>query len=230
MTEGTIRTKTVAITFEDSGPVSAKELSSFFYLFRAIYVAAITNLKDKEPITDKVQAAQIIGELGIYGSVTRFFKEELPKNQDLFFYEIDKHSPLELIANATAGCMGALTAAVIFSGGTADLKNMRFTIPSLGSGIQSMWKAVKGPSTTTASSGAGIKKTVTKSIPTPKKQITSKQTAATKQLVAPQKQTTTAQLAPPQKQAKKKSQTASKKVTPTKQGTTQKKLSDPKKK
>ena len=37
----------------------------------------------------------------------------------------------------------ALTMAVIFSGGTVDIKLMNFTIPPLGTGIKSMRKAIE---------------------------------------------------------------------------------------
>jgi hypothetical protein len=125
-------------------PIDAGELAHYLYLLKAAYSRALKFVPSDENV--------LMENLGHYREafLSRLEKEDAePTVSELFFNDdrifalrltrISKSSPLEI----TASCLiSALVLATIFSGGEADLKELKFHLPPLGVGIRSLRKAL----------------------------------------------------------------------------------------
>ena len=134
------------IHFENSeGPLDAWELAHFLHLFRATYSHALSIGAAPEEIAQNPGHFTEIFSKGLSLDDAARFELFLTDHGDeeLRINRIVKTSPLEI---AFIGVLTALTLAVIFSGGKVELKNLKdlkFTLPPLGSGIKSLREALR---------------------------------------------------------------------------------------
>lgn len=141
--EGIIETET--------GPISVRELSYFFYHFRAVYVEALRFKYEHqiygrpsefeiERIAEEIaQRLATKGHLGVSNNALI----ELPPEEELAIADISRRNPLDIVFS----CVGvALAAAVIISGGEMkwDKDGFKVKLPPLGKGIAELKKAIYG--------------------------------------------------------------------------------------
>jgi hypothetical protein len=138
------------IRFENSDePLDAWELAQFLSLFRATYSHALGIRASEEEIVQNPERYMEIFSQGLPKDESARFLAELFSTdhgpEELRINRIVKSSPLEI---AFIGVLSALTLAVIFNGGKVELKNLKdlkFTLPPLGTGIKSMRAALRMP-------------------------------------------------------------------------------------
>lgn len=136
----------IQITFEESQPgeaVNAYEFSYFLYLFRGAYVVLLENQIDHGGERDGIlhDFMRIAVELGPNGFSSKA-RKYLSKETDLEFVSLSKNSPLKIVAIATGASIVALSAAVILSGGEANLTSGEFKVPPLAHGIRELKRAL----------------------------------------------------------------------------------------
>lgn len=127
-------------------PIVAHEFAHFLYLFRAAYARCVDLPMTPETAIDNPDAvahwfASTFKPNTAPLRVANLFNTDL-EDDELEISKLSKSSPLEMVIG---GCMIALVAAVIVSGGTAQLLPPKFTLPPLGSGIKHLREAFRLP-------------------------------------------------------------------------------------
>lgn len=124
-------------TENPNDPVNAFELTYFLTNFRAIYVIAVEMEEKKSLSLDLDDAVKSLSKKLTGLEIYRFARKLLPVDLELEFDSISKNSPLRL-RTCVGVSMMALSAAVVLSGGKANLKDGMFEVPSLASGIRDL--------------------------------------------------------------------------------------------
>jgi hypothetical protein len=125
--------------------IDSWELVEFLYLLRAAYARALQlDLHDPEDVVrDEFYLREKFKRLFVAPTtaekeVSELFATDLG-DDELRFRRISYASPIEI----TCICLvSALTLAVILSGGKASFMGFRFSLPPLGTGIQSLCSAL----------------------------------------------------------------------------------------
>jgi hypothetical protein len=131
----------------DGGPISFVEFSDFILHFRAAYVLTLEVMKDYPSAGQWASAedfARFIAErkrpisvLGLFG----IGRHPTAPDEDLQLLDIRRENPLEWVVT---GVVGALTVAVILSGGEIRFPGFRAKLPPLGTGIEALRKSLRG--------------------------------------------------------------------------------------
>lgn len=122
--------------------VNAFELGYFLYYFRAAYVACLDIIQSQEVPLEQVEAVARKALLGSLGhDVSHMWHRGLPEEFDLEFITISKQSPLKFVSKVTGVSLVALTMAIIFSGGKANVRTGQFELPPLAHGIRELKNA-----------------------------------------------------------------------------------------
>lgn len=144
--------------YEENENINAFELGYFLYFFRSAYVACLEEIRDSQLIIefdalddnakieylDKLNT-NILGK-HLNNGVLDLWMKELDSDFDLEFTTISRNSPLKLGVQITGACLIALTMAVIFSGGKANIREGSFEIPPLATGIRALKETFMQPS------------------------------------------------------------------------------------
>lgn len=148
MQENTI---THAVIATESGPISVRDLSYFFYHFRAIYVEALSCKREYQidslppEAVIKQLAEKTTRSLAAKGNlaVSRNALKELPAEEELAIADISRRNPLDVVFSSVEI---AILIAVIISGGEIkwDKDGVKVKLPPLGKGIAELKKAIYG--------------------------------------------------------------------------------------
>lgn len=125
------------------GSIDTWELNRFLYLLRVAYVVMVEKEREDKALSWEEFRWSAAGRTEFshrsYSGLilARIYDTDLGE-EELRIEKISKQSPLEISFTAIVAC---LAAAVVLSGGKADLKNLKFEVPPLGDGIRKLREA-----------------------------------------------------------------------------------------
>ena len=134
------------LLFEEDKFFDTKELSAYLYYFRIVYVICVyvtggikqkRVLEDKDYFLRKVYA--FISEHKAHQLISDAHFSDL-REGELQVIRLKKESPFEIVLT---GLLAALVLAVIISGGTVDVKGVKFRLQPLGDGLKKLREALK---------------------------------------------------------------------------------------
>lgn len=130
----------------DGTPISLRDLSYFFYLFRALYVAGYREMPDtsqlglKHSHQARLLAKSIVHQISDNPRhFADFATETLSEAEDIRIIDIHRQNPLSIIF---AGIPVVIMAATIVAGGVVALNTDEVKLPTLRAAITNMRSAV----------------------------------------------------------------------------------------
>lgn len=153
-----ITNQTIEIIIQEHYPdssINAFEFGYFLYFFRATYVKCIQIIENSPHLEHEFKKFIFQNNIDLEKikpiilpyfnnqhfsnyDISQLWMTSLPSKLDLEFEKISKNSPLKIIINTCSASLGALTMAVILSGGKATILNNSFELPPLAHGIREL--------------------------------------------------------------------------------------------
>lgn len=146
----TKNSEVIGVIETDGNPIPLKDMSYFFYHFRAVYVESVNTIKIEEtPLDEKdyidYWSEVVANKLSSQGhlSISRNALAKLSPENEIYFTDISRVNPVSIVFE----CVGvALAVAVVISGGEVKFDENGFSakLPPLGKGIAELKKAIQG--------------------------------------------------------------------------------------